>query len=265
VEGLWESALGTLWPLRPGWLSATVDGGWLAEQGGAALGAALLSGSALVGLVVDPDHRGRGVGSALLRTAAPDSIGYGGGQWLWPGVPDNLPAALPFFERRGWSPRERVWDFVAGLADFRPDPAVRQTPGVTYRPAAAADMAGVLHFEGAHFPYWLPHYDTTDADSVFLAVKDGEIAGTLRLEWPARHGPGRWSRLLGDELGGLRAVGVARPFRGDGIGTAMVVAATEHLRRIGAGVSLIDWLVRTAFYERAGYRPWRSYRLVERP
>lgn len=263
MEALWESALGTLWPLRPGWVGATVDGGWLAEQGGSAVGAALLSGTALVGLVVDPSHCRRGVGSALLRTAAPDSIGQGGGEWLWPGVPDNLPGALAFFERRGWSALETVWDFVAGLGDFRPGPALGATPDVTYRPATVEDMPGVLHFVGSHFPYWLPHYDTTDADSVFLAVADGGIAGALRLEWPSRHGPGRWSRLLGDELGGLRAVGVARPFRGGGIGTAMVVAATEHLRRLGAGVSLIDWLVRTAFYERAGYRPWRSYRLVE--
>jgi GNAT superfamily N-acetyltransferase len=263
VEALWESAVGALWPLRPGWVPATVDGGWVAEEGGAIVGAALLSGSALAGLVVDPEHRTRGVGSALLRTAAPDTVGRGGGQWLWPGVPDNLPRAVRFFERRGWVPRETVWDFVADLGDFRPDPAVRGTPGMTYRPAGADDMAGVLHFVGTHFPYWLSHYDTTEADSVFLADAGGEIAGALRLEWPARHGPGRWSRLLGDDLGGLRAVGVARPFRGGGVGTGMVVAATEHLRRLGVGVTLIDWLVRTAFYQQAGYRPWRSYRLVE--
>jgi GNAT superfamily N-acetyltransferase len=241
------------------------DGGCLAATAGQPVGMALMNGSALVALVVHPDHRRRGVGAALLEATRPEAVGQGERAWMWPGLPDNLVEARPFFSQHGWRPTERVWDFVADLRSFRPLAPPQATPGLSYRVAAPSDMAAVTAFERRHFPFWSVHYEAADADSVVVAVdrRDGAVVGTLRIEWPARHGPGRWSRLLGDDLGAIRAVGIDRRFRGRGVGTALVVAASEHLRKLGVGVCLVDWLVRTGFYRRAGYEPWRSYQLVK--
>jgi predicted N-acetyltransferase YhbS len=48
---------------------------------------------------------------------------------------------------------------------------------------------------------------------------------------------------------------------GHGIGTALVACASEILRDRGAGTCHIGWTVRESFYIRAGYRPWRRYRM----
>ena len=68
-----------------------------------------------------------------------------------------------------------------------------------------------------------------------------------------------WTRLLGDDCGGLGAVGVAAGVRGQGIGTALVARGSDVLRERGVGNSCIGWTWLVDFYGRLGYRPWRSY------
>ena len=63
----------------------------------------------------------------------------------------------------------------------------------------------------------------------------------------------------------IACVGVAKDRNGQGIGTALVVRASEILRDAGTRVCVIDWVERVAFYERAGYSPWRRYRMAHRP
>jgi ribosomal protein S18 acetylase RimI-like enzyme len=65
-------------------------------------------------LLVDPAAQRRGVGTRLLAAglarlgalgAETVGLGSGGGDYLWPGVPDDLPAAAGFFAARaGGSP-----------------------------------------------------------------------------------------------------------------------------------------------------------------
>ena len=72
---------------------------------------------------------------------------------------------------------------------------------------------------------------------------------------PRSHRPANvvWKTLLGDDLGGLGAVGAASSERGRGIGTALVALASEILRESGVGASLIDCTSLTDFYGRLGY------------
>lgn len=53
----------------------------------------------LRGMAVHPGAQGGGIGSALLRVAV-DRLGDGGVEVLWA---DGRDAALPFYERHGWS------------------------------------------------------------------------------------------------------------------------------------------------------------------
>ena len=73
-----------------------------------------------------------------------------------------------------------------------------------------------------------------------------------------------YQALLGDDLGGLGAVGVAASERGRGIGLALVAGASELLKARGIGHSYIDWTTLVNFYGHLGYAPWREYQMSER-
>lgn len=67
--------------------------------------------------------------------------------------------------------------------------------------------------------------------------------------------------MLGPDAGTIGCVGVAPAWQGRGIGTAMVARASEIPRDAGTGMCHIGGVSRETFYLRAGYRPWRRYRM----
>ena len=71
--------------------------------------------------------------------------------------------------------------------------------------------------------------------------------------------------MLGTAAGAIGCVGVAPHRQGEGIGTALVVRASEVLRDAGTRNCHIGWTVRESFYRRAGYRPWRRYAMFSSP
>lgn len=80
---------------------------------------------------------------------------------------------------------------------------------------------------------------------LFARVSAGNIAGTLLL-----HGPGAktvFAPMLGPASGIIGCVGVAPPRQGQGIGTALVVRASEILRDAGTRNCHIGWTVRETF------------------
>src|SRR6266487_6873904 len=102
LEGLWIAALDPPWPLLPSGLDA-IRTGLVAEEGGQVLGAVATDpAGSLMLLLVDPAHQGRGIGTSLLDGALRQfgslgvgtvGLGSGGEDYIWPGVPDNLPGA----------------------------------------------------------------------------------------------------------------------------------------------------------------------------
>jgi beta-N-acetylhexosaminidase len=141
--------------------------------------------------------------------------------------------------------------------------------GVTLRAARAEEIPAILAFEQREFPNWHPYFrEMTEAgvhEDVLAAWDDqGEVVGTLLTF--THHTPGAerdrlWTSLLGEEMGGLGAVGVSKTLRGQGIGLALVAKATEMLRERGVGNSHIGWTWLIDFYGRLGYRPWRTYEM----
>ena len=113
---LWEAALGSVWPLLPDALDLVREG-LVAERGdvgtlrGSGPGEADRAGpgvgmvavdpaGSIPLLVVDPAYQRRGVGTWLLDAgmarlgqlgATTVALGGGGDDYVWPGVPDNLP------------------------------------------------------------------------------------------------------------------------------------------------------------------------------
>jgi predicted N-acetyltransferase YhbS len=299
---LWPAALAPLWPItRPELLRAILTDHsnyrtgdhWVAEASGRIVGLVATQidrrnstpnpyGGIAV-LLVDPQRQRQGIGSALHEAALSylkqmgirqATLGGGGVARFWPGVPGNLPDARAFFENQGWTFSETTYDLVRQLRDYQTPPAISQRmreEQIEIRAATANEVEEVLDFEQREFPNWMREFQPKAlagdyAD--FLIARDRRgIVGTLLLFTPQSHRLSAnliWKALLGDDLGGLGAVGVAASERGRGIGLALVARASELLQARGVGHSHIDWTGLISFYGRLGYTPWREYYLGER-
>jgi GNAT superfamily N-acetyltransferase len=271
VEELWLAALEGRWPLLPRAIAMVRDG-FFAVEGGRAVGfvAVDLAGSIPLVLVA-PGYQRCGIGEGLLSAAlgrlaaagvSTARAGSGGVDCIWPGVPLDLPGAVRLFTACGWHADHDTLDLVASLPGYQAPALVSGSParaGVTIMPAAAADLSATVDFEEATFPNWARWFRAGNRDILLARDGAGTIVATLLLDGPGAdtvYGP-----MLGPAAATISCVGVAPHMEGCGIGTALVARASEILRDRGAGTCHISWTVREYFYTRAGYRPWRRYRM----
>ena len=279
LERLWVASLGDAWPLLPAGLDL-VGNGVVAEDAGTVVGVVGVDpGTDRVGglqlLLVDPAVQRRGIGTRLLAAGlerlraagtATARLGGGGSDYLWPGVPADLAAATGFFAARGWRFEEPVVDLVADLTRYRPPAGMGEgagRAGILLEVLPGPDRAEVLAFEAATFPTWLGWFRRWDASVLVARDRAGAIVGTLLFRGPPD--ATIYTPLLGPEAGTIGCVGVAAGARGAGVGSAMVVRASELLREAGARTCHIGWVERERFYARAGYLPWRRYCMARRP
>ena len=226
-------------------------------------------------LLVDPAHQHRGVGTRLLAAglerlgvlgAGMVGLGGGGDDYIWPGVPDDLPAAVGFFAAQGWRFDHTVIDLTTDLRGYRAPAGIGERParaGVTIEVMAERDRAEVLAFEAATFPEWVGWFERLGASVLVARDSSGAVVGTLLFRGPP--GATIYTPLLGADAGTIGCVGVAAAARGTGVGSAMVARASELLRDGGTGVCHISWTSRERFYTRLGYVPWRRYHMARRP
>jgi GNAT superfamily N-acetyltransferase len=279
LERLWAAAIGDAWPVLPAGLDF-LHAGVVAEAGGEPVGVVCVGvgGDHQGGvqlLLVDPSVQRQGIGTRLLEAGTGRlralgvttvALGSGGFDYLWPGVPDDLPGAAAFFTARGWRFQYGVLDLVADLHGYQAPPgtlARAERARVTIEVQAGLDRGEVLAFEAATFPSWLRSFQR--ATSPVLVARDGggAIVGTLLFRGPPE--ATIFTPLLGDDAGTIGGVGVAADARGAGVGSAMVAQASELLRGAGTGACHIGWTEREWFYRRAGYLPWRRYQIARRP
>ena len=276
VRLLWEAAMPPSWPVLPAGIER-LGQGLVAEAGSVPVGFAALDTAGSIPLIlVDPGRQRRGIGTGLLEaalqqvragTASSVTAGSGGAVYIWPGVPRDLPAAVRFFTARGWRHTHDTLDLVTDLAVYRPPPGAggrAARPAVTITQATGAELAAVRAFEAAAFPSWTRWFAAARPEHVLLArTRFGSIAGTLLLEGPGADSV--FTPMLGPAAGTISCVGVAPPLHGQGIGTALVVRASQILSQAGVRACHIGWTTRESFYRRAGYQPWRRYAMYSSP
>jgi predicted N-acetyltransferase YhbS len=279
VGELWRRALGDLWPIDRERLGEVIGPceAIVAERAGTVAGfvAARRVGSrgAIVAIAVDPAWLRARVGSQLLEGAlrslrrdgvADVTLGAGAGGYLWPGVPDNLPAANAFFDARGWSREEPVADLVGDVRGFRAPAAVTSRAaeaGVTFEVAQPEDAAHVLRLQERHFPSWTDEFRSALARPGGVLVGrggDGRAVATCTLDDGADY---PFSSLVGDRVGGVGAVGVDPAVRGRGIGLALVATGAEILAARGYERCFVGYTHLAEWYARLGFERWRTYRM----
>jgi len=247
--------------LRDWWRLFELDESWLVEEGERPVGVgALMSrgGDFNVWVGVHPTHNGRGIATELLARAE-QSVRRLGGSRLKAGMLAENERARELLERLGFHEVRRFYrmqiDFGAAPPSPQPVAGIRVA---TFRPEDARVFHAALNeafaddwgFIAMPFDEWKRfrlEADDTDTSLWFLAWEDAEVAGVIRCD--------------AQKFGGgfVGALGVRGPWRGRGIGAALLRHAFgEYYRRgmtkVSLGVDAENETGATRLYERAGMR-----------
>jgi GNAT superfamily N-acetyltransferase len=245
------------------------------RRGTALAGVAVVSGRWLRLLAVHPDHRGRGVASALLDAASARARAWGAtrlrtgdqpGNYLAPGVDARNADALAFAARRGFREVGRNENLAVPLVDNdRVTPAraaelaaAATSRGYTVRRASADDARALLDFAGAAFS---PSIAFEVERALAPARPDVHIALTATgsiIAFGCHDGNNRG-------LGWFGPAGTAVDHRGAGLGQALLLPCLLDIAAAGHAEGTIAWIGPRAYYERAaGARASRAFVVLER-
>lgn len=188
-------------------------------------------------LAVDREHRGRGIGSALVAEAEERAhvVFAEGGNYFTPGVVEEDVRTRTFFKKRGYIESRWTWNLeTSELPTSIPD-------GV--RRAGHDDRERVLAFIEREFgSVW--RFETSRAfdreiPPLFVFEDNGSVAGF------AAHD------INNVGLGFFGPTGVARSERGRGLGRQLLLASLADLRRLGYSRAVIPWTDALDFYRKS--------------
>jgi mycothiol synthase len=218
------------------------------------------SGSEVTGeLVIDPAHRGRGLGLALVR----ELIAQAGGHRVRIWAHGDLPAAGRLARAAGFERFRALWQMRRSLRDPLDPP--RLPAGIalrTFRPGQDEQAwlslnarAFAKHPEqGAWTGHDLAlreHEPWFDPAGFFIAERDGAMTGF------------HWTKVEPeDRIGEVYVVGVDPGERGSGLGRALTLAGLAYLRDRGLAEAMLyvdeDNVPAIRMYEGLGFTRWST-------
>jgi mycothiol synthase len=219
---------------------------------------------------VHPDHRSRGLGTALAawtEDRAPGLVPPGASSKLYNSIPLEDEAGDRLLVARGFAPVRVFWH-MERIFDGDPEPA-EVPPGCEIRtyshPADAETVHDVL--EDAFTDHWgyepyprdlaMEQLSRRDPGLIWVATFEGSAAGALI------------ARML-EDTGWIDDLGVRRPWRGRGMARALLRQAFAELARRGIvtvalNVDSENTTGATGLYESVGMRARRAWRVYEKP
>lgn len=231
-------------------------------------------------LLIDRHYRNQGIGTALLAKAEKvfkdnglTHISAGKDPWhYFPGIPENDRATAEWFAHKGYEEYGEEYDLLCSY-DEKTEIEMPASAGVEFSILEEKEQGKLLLFLREHFPgrweYEAMHYfkkGGTGREFVVLKKND-EILGFSRINdsrSPIIAQNVYWSSLFSEELGGIGPLGIDPAERGKGYGLAIVQGAIAHLRKRKINQIVIDWTGLVSFYDKLGYREWKSYRSFQK-
>ncbi|MCH8565877.1 mycothiol synthase [Nesterenkonia sp. LB17] len=211
-------------------------------------------------MVVRPDCRQRGIGTALVEALTADVLSPAAGRVQRAWAHGEHDAAARLARRFGWTPVRELWRMRLTDLDEAPSPELPETitvrsfrPGeddqvwLTANAAAFADHPeqGRLTLEDLHARM---AEDWFDPEGFLLAWEGEELVGF------------HWTKVQGAELGEVYVVGVVPGARGRGLGRSLTLAGIEHLHRAGLAAIMLyvdaDNTAAVELYKKLGFTKW---------
>ncbi|EGD53622.1 mycothiol synthase [Gordonia neofelifaecis] len=209
----------------------------LTAHGYANVIAARDGGAAMVEAVVDPDHRGRGEGRALVDAALTAAEAVTGSEPPQAWAHGDLPAAAAVATALGLERARELLQLRRPVAEPLPD--LPQRDDIVLRTyAGPADDAEILRVNNDAFS-WHPEQggwtqadiadrtgaDWFDPEGVFLAFDAAEPDTLLGFHWTKIHPAADGSAPLGE----VYIVGVDSAAQGRGLGGLLTLAGLHHM------------------------------------
>jgi len=182
------------------------------------------------------------------------------GRYFFPGIDIRYERLLRFFDENGFE-RVRIIDDVAvDLKGFKPteyqNEAMRRIKRIgveitTYRPEMLEKMREYVR--RLDMRQWFPEgweEGFGKEGHTLVALKGEEIVG-----WANYH-PNR-------KCGGFGPIGVLREFRGNGIGTCLLLESMLRMKKLGTPVAIAGWAA-TGFYLKNSWHIYRQYVMFRR-
>ena len=192
-------------------------------------GVSVTCGKYLRLLAVEPDHRGRGIGTALLRDAEARGarvVAAEPGNYFTPGIVASDNATIEFFRKRGYRPTATTHNLIAATGDPRP------------ATVSSDRREDVLDFVERNFgAIW--RFEASRGATIFHVTVGGDIAGFSTHDANNR------------TLGWFGPTGVAEKFRNRGLGRQLLLASLADLRRAGYASVTIPWTDAIDFYRKS--------------
>ncbi|WP_243298862.1 GNAT family N-acetyltransferase [Bacillus litorisediminis] len=226
-------------------------------------------------LIVDSKHRNQGIGTKLLEKAENHlkksgikTLHLGRDPWhYFPGIPNDYEQVKQWFERRGYLFKGHEYDLICQYSNHILDP-LPDDKAVSFSILSLEEKANFLEFLHRCFPgrweYEAIHYFKKGGlgREFVVAKKNERIIGFCRIndeKSPFIAQNVYWSPLFEEELGGIGPLGIDQNERKNGYGLAIVKAAVHFLRQRAVKQIVIDWTGLVEFYEKLGYKSWKSY------
>jgi len=202
-------------------------------------------------MVLDPAHRGRGLGHELLRLAEDDlagtrtiTVGADSPYFLFPGVPVHETGLCCLLERHHYVREETNYNMDVDLGRLPPDPGVAVEP----RPD---DRDQVDRWMAEHWPNWRDEVMRAfDQGSLVLGRDQDDITGFCAYDV--------------NTAGTLGPVASRPDLMGKGVGAPLLVAALHRLRSLGHSTIEVLWVGPIVPYARVGGRVGRLFFVYRR-
>jgi mycothiol synthase len=188
-------------------------------------------------LAVHPEHRRRGLGTALMAAAEADlsgcdhvTVGADAPDYLFPGVSTRLTEMLCLMEALGYSRREPNLNLSVDLDNLAPDPG-----GAV--PSTGHEREEIEAWMTANWPDWRDEVMRAHDRGTLLITRDSQgLAGFCA--WDV------------NRSGWLGPIAVRRAAIGAGKGVPLLLGALHRMRATGRRRAEIAWISPVRFYVR---------------
>ncbi|AMQ06141.1 GNAT family N-acetyltransferase [Sporosarcina psychrophila] len=224
-------------------------------------------------LLIDSAHRGKGLGTKLLKRAEAQLKGNGveemqlGGDpfHYFSGIPDQYKNAQKLAKKHGYTKRVDTYDLINHLDKKYDLPVDNSVVFSILKKEEEVDLILFLErcFPGRWVYETMKYFEMNGDGREFVVVKKkGQIIGFCRIN--DSHSPFiaqnvYWSPLFEQEVGGIGPLGIDANEQKQGYGLAIVQAAIAYLQERNTETIIIDWTILVDFYKKLDFNPWKIY------